>query len=245
MRESRWSALSSALPSARVAFALGLCVLASSAAAHDYWIERTADGYAMFQGHVHSSHKGEDRVPYDPNIVKRVACVQARGEVSEREPVRAYPVRVSGSCSALLVEMWPGYWSQTLTETINKPKSEVPGAVRGWRAEEAVKRVDEWTPRLMRPLSDGLELSLLEDPFRLKPGDKLRLLVTWRGQPRRGVAVAYDGNARGVTGADGEANIRIRHRGVQVLSASFEEASQDPQADKVLRGTILQLELSK
>jgi len=72
------------------------------------------------------------------------------------------------------------------------------------------------------------------------------VLATWRGQPRRGVAVAYDGDTRGVTGADGQANLRVRHGGLQTLAASFDETvTSDPQADKVVRGTILQLELPK
>lgn len=230
---------------AYLAVIVGLVLLATPAAAHDYWIERSDDGYTLFQGHVYASHKGEERVPYDPAIVERIACVRADGDVTTLEPVRAYPVRVSARCSAVLIEVSSGYWTQTLTETIQKPKSAVLGALRGWRSEEAVKRIDLWTTRVALPLSDGFEMVPLEDPFRLKPGDKLRLLVTWRGQPKRGVAVAYDGNARGVTGADGQANIRIRHGGVQTLSASFEEAVQDPQAEKVVHGTILQLELPK
>lgn len=228
-----------------VAVASGLVSLTNAAAAHDYWIERSGDVYTLFQGHVYSTHKGEERVQYDPMIVKRVACARAEGDVTTPEPVLEYPVRVSARCLALFIEASLGYWAQTLTETIQKPKTEVRGALRGWRSEEAVKRIDVWMPRLAQPLSDGLEIVPLEDPFRLKPGDKLRLLVTWRGQPRRGVAVAYDGNARGVTGPDGQANIRIRHGGVQMLAASFEEAVQDPQAEKVVRGTILQLELPK
>jgi nickel transport protein len=227
---------------AGLALAVGL---ASPAAAHDYWIERSGDGYTLFQGHVYSSHKGEERLPYDPAIVKRIACVRPEGDITTPAPMRVYPVRVLARCSAVLIEVSSGYWTQTLTETIQKPRTEVRGALRGWRSEESVKRIDMWTPRVARPISDGLELILREDPFGLKPGDKLRLLVTWRGQPRRGVAVAYDGNARGVTGADGQANILVRHGGVQTLSASFEEAVQDPMAEKVVRGTILQLELAK
>ena len=223
----------------------GLAALSNAAAAHDYWIERGSDIFTLFQGHAYSTHKGEERIPYDPIIVKSVSCARAEGDVRSLAPVLEYPVRVSARCLALFIEVSSGYWTQTLTETIQKPKAEVGGALRGWRSEEAVKRIDAWIPRLAQPLSDGLEIVPLEDPFRLKPGDKLRLLVSWRGQPRRGVAVAYDGNARGVTGADGLANIRIRHGGVQMLAASFEEAVQDPQAEKVVRGTILQLALPK
>lgn len=221
-----------------------LALLAGSASAHDYWIERSGDAYTVYQGHVYSKHEGESRVTYDPSIIKRAVCAQD-GAVTPLEPARSYPVRFNARCGAILVEVSSGYWAQTLTETMPKPRNEVRGAIRGWRSEEAVKRVDRWTPALARPLSDGLEITLVEDPFQLKPGDKLRLLVTWRGKPRAGVAVAYDGNARGVTGADGQANVRIRQGGIQMLSASFEEPLQDPLADKIVRGAILQLELPK
>jgi len=223
----------------------GLVVVCAPAAAHDYWIDRDARGYTLFQGHVHSSHKGEDRVPYDPAIVKGILCARATTEVIAVMPMRAYPVRAEARCDAVLVHTNTGYWTQTLTDTVNKPKSEVRGALRGWLAEETVKRVDAWTPAAARPVSDALELTPLENPFSLKPGDKLRVVATWRGQPKRGVAVAYDGDARGVTGTDGQINIRIRRMGVQMLSASWDEAGGDANADKIVRGTILQFELAR
>lgn len=231
----------------RLATAAMLALVApGTASAHDYWLERSGDGYALLQGHAYSSHQGESRVPYDPAIVKRVTCAQADGDARTVEPQRAYPVRVGGPCTAVLFEVSSGYWSQTLSETVQKPKTEVRGALRGWRSEEAIKRIDAWTPGTAKPLSEVLELTPLEDPFRLKHGDKLRVLVTWRGQPKRGVAVAYDGDTRGVTGADGQANLRVRHGGLQTLSASFDETLQsDPQAEKVVHGSILQLELPK
>jgi nickel transport protein len=218
-------------------------LLGSPAAAHDYWIERAGDEYVLYQGHVYSTHKGEDRVPYDPAIVKRVACIRPEGDVAAPEPGRTYPVRVSGRCAAVLIDASSGYWTQTLTETVQNRKTEVRGALRGWLSEEAVKRIDAWIPSVAQPITDGFELVPLENPLALKPGDKLRVSATWRGQPRRGVAVAYDGDMRGVTGADGQANIRIRHGGVQMLSASFEETVREPNADKVVRGTILQFTL--
>lgn len=230
---------------ARLAASVVATFLIAQAFAHEYWIERSETAYSLFQGHAYSTHKGEERVPYDPASVKRALCLKMDGSIAAPAFTRSYPARVAPSCAALLFEVSSGYWSQTLSETVQKPKSEVRGALRGWRAEEWVKRMDTWTPRLSQPLSDGLELTLTDDPFGLKPGEKLRLLVTWRGKPQSGVAVAYDGDARGVTGADGRANLRIRHGGVQTLSASFEEAIQDPQADKVVRGSMLQLELPK
>jgi len=217
--------------------------VAMSAHAHDYWFERDTKGYTLLQGHVHSTHAGEARVPYEPSIVKAVQCLRAGGDLVALAPVRAYPVRIEEICAAVLAQTNSGYWSQTLGETVNKPRSEVRGAVRGWLAQETVKRIDAWSAAAARPLSEGLELTPLDDPFALKPGDKLRVLATWRGKPRRGVAVAYDGDTRGATGGDGVVNIRVRHTGVQIFSASFEESVREPNADKIVHGTILQFDL--
>jgi hypothetical protein len=38
-------------------------------------------------------------------------------------------------------------------------------------------------------------------------------------------------------------NIRIRHPGTQILSASFDENVREANADKIVHGSILQFEL--
>jgi len=226
------------------ALACLLLAAAPMAAAHDYWVEKNAGAYVLFQGHVHSTHKGEERVPYDPAIVKAVVCANEAGN-SAPPAGKTYPVRVSGACAAILFELSSGYWTQTLTDTVPKPRNEVRGALRGWRSEESIKRLDAWTPASAKPLGEGLELLPLDNPFTLKPGDKLTVQVNWRGKPRRGVAVAYSGDARGVTDAQGRVNVRVRHGGVQIIAASFDEALSDPLADKVVRGALLQFDLPK
>ncbi|MCK7577697.1 MAG: hypothetical protein MZV65_19130 [Chromatiales bacterium] len=59
------------------------------------------------------------------------------------------------------------------------------------------------------------------------------------------MAVAYDGEPRGGTDADGRINIRLRHGGVQLISASFDEPLQDARADKAVRATVLQFQLAE
>jgi nickel transport protein len=57
------------------------------------------------------------------------------------------------------------------------------------------------------------------------------------------VTVAYHGDPRGVTGDDGRVNLRIRHKGLQLISASLEEPLQSNKADKRVRSTILMFEI--
>lgn len=217
----------------------GLC---GDAFAHDYWLEGVGNRYVLHQGHRHSAHAGEAQVPYDTGIVKRARCA---GDSASKELPRptAYPARFEGPCAALVIDIHSGYWSQTLTGTVNKPRSTVSGALRGWLAYESVKRIDRWTPTTAKPLGDGFELVPLENPLSLQPGDKLRLQAVQQGRPKAGVTVAYDGQPRGVTGADGKINLRVRHGGEQTIAASFEEPVVDANADRILHGTILQFVL--
>jgi nickel transport protein len=228
---------------------VGLSIVAVGASraalAHEYWLERDADAYVLYQGHLYSAHEGEARVPYDPAILRDAQCLRASGKAERLAVPPRYPLRLGGACSAIFLQVASGYWSQTLTGTVNKPKTEVFGALRSWSSEESLKFLAAWHPALTGPLSTGLELVPLENLLKLRAGDKIRLLVTWQGKPKPGVAVAYDGNARGVTDDQGLINLRVRHAGTQVVSASFEEPLQDPRADKVVRATILQFELKE
>lgn len=221
--------------------ALALCV-GSMALAHEYVIEREGDAYVLYQGHLYAAHAGEERVAYDPAIVQQTYCVRTGGELVRVPPATAYPLRVNAPCAAVFVQASSGYWSQTLAGAQNKPKTEVAAALRSWLSEESIKLVETWTPILAAPLTQGLELVPLADPRTIAVGDKLRLRALWRGKPKAGVTVAYQGDPRGVTGDDGTVNIRLRQSGTQVISASFEEPLNDPKADKIVRATILQFQ---
>lgn len=222
--------------------AVALACLTAAAAAHEYWIERDAGAYVLYQGHLYASHAGEARVPYDPGIVRQTHCLRPNGERVQPQPPAAYPLRLPGACAALFVQTASGYWSQTLTGTVNKPKTEAAGVLRSWRSEESIKYIETYSPALAVPLTGGFELVPLNDPFQVALGDKLSVRATWQGKPKAGVAVAYHGDTRGVTGADGTVNIRLRAPGTQVLAASFEEPLKDTGADKIVRATILQFE---
>jgi nickel transport protein len=136
-----------------------------------------------------------------------------------------------------------GYWSQTLTGTRNQGKDELFGVLRSWQALESVKRVEIWSERLRDPFSTDLEIVFTENPFALTVGEKLRLTAVFRGEPAKGVTVAYHGDPRGVTGDDGRINLRIRHKGLQLITASLEEPLDSEKADKLVRSTILMFDI--
>jgi len=222
---------------------LGFC--ACPAWAHDLWISHEGTNYILYQGHAHSAHAGAEVVPYDPAIVKSAHCLRLAGGVKPLAVGRSYPVKLSGECAAVLVTLSSGYWTKTAWETRNAPKSGIAGVLKSWQSEEAIKRIDRWTPGSAKPLGKGLEITPQSDPFKLSVNDKLTVLVTENGRPQAGVPVAYQGDTRGASGADGTVALRIRHGGVQLISASLETPLANGKADSLIRATALQFELPK
>jgi nickel transport protein len=229
---------------AKLALSVSVLLLAQAAVAHDYWFERSAEDYLLHRGHRFSQHQGAREVPFDPKIVTGAYCLR-KGDADPLPAVvgEGYPFRVQGPCVAVMVTADSGYWSQTLTGTKNQAKDELFGVLRSWRALESIKRVETWNERLQDPFSTGLELVFTDNPFALAVGDKLRLTAVLDGKPAQDVTVAYHGDPRGVTGDDGRVNLRIRHKGLQLITASLEEALKSEKADKRVRSTILMLDI--
>lgn len=213
--------------------------------AHDLWLEQSGKHLILYQGHRHSAHAGAETMEYGKNFVTSATCLDAKGAKRPLAIVGASPWTASGDCAALIVEVSSGYWSKTPWETKNVPKSEAPGAIKSWLSQESVKRLETWNAALARPLSDGLEIVPTTDPFALKPDDKLTVQVFFAGKPQANVPVAYHGDPRGATDASGRIAIRLRHAGMQLLSASLERPLADGQADVEMRAATLQFELPK
>jgi nickel transport protein len=222
---------------------LPMALIALPAAAHDLWLEKEGGGHVLQQGHRTAAHAGAERVPYAPDFVKQALCFDERGKSRPLALVAAYPARIPGDCTVLFVAASSGYWTKTAWETKNAPKTGISGVLKSWRSEDSVKRVNRWSAALARPLTRGLEITTVDDPFRLSVDDKITVRVTLDGQPRAGVPVAYDGATRGATGEDGTVVLKIRHGGLQMIAASLETPLEDGQADTLVRAATLNFEL--
>ena len=217
--------------------------LTATARAHDYFFERSGEDLVLHQGHEASAHAGDAAVPYDASIVQDARCIGGDGHLRTLPKPADSPARFAGDCALLFVATSSGYWSETAEGTVNKPKTEAPGALYSWHSEESVKLIDRWLPSAAAPLGLGLELTPSDDPLKAERGDKITVRVTWNGEPRAGVAVAYDGEPRGVTDATGAINIRLRQGGRQLISAGFDEPLKGEQADSAVRATVLQFRI--
>lgn len=229
----------------RSLFCLLLLGCATFAWGHDLWLEPDGDAYLLLQGHRHSGHAGAETEVYDAQAVTRALCIDSAGGRRELVPGQVSPVRLPGPCAVLWVRYVTGYWTKTAWATKNVPRTGLSGVLRSWHAQESIKRIGQWSAAAGKPLGVGLELVPLSNPLKLKPGDKLRVLVTDDGQPLAGVPVAYGDDMRGVSGADGEISIRLRRAGLQLISATVETPLNDGKADVSLRSASLQFEFAR
>jgi nickel transport protein len=211
--------------------------------AHDLWLERENGDHVLYQGHRHSNHAGNDRVAYEPEIVKTITCADEAGARRTIDPPTMYPARIAGPCAALHVLTSTGYWTRTTQGLRNQPRSELTGVIRSWESLEGIKRMKSWSPALAAPLSDALEITPLDDPAALAPGNPLRLLITLAGQPQEGVAVTRDGDFQGVSDATGQVSVHLKRGGLRFIGARFEEPRADGLADTTLHYATLMLEL--
>jgi nickel transport protein len=224
-------------------FALLTACAIAPAAAHDLWLEKEGKRWTLYQGHRPGGHAGAEMLAYGGSFVTDARCYDARGGQRPLAVLGDSPWSASGDCAALQVEVSSGYWSKTPWETKNVPKPQAPGALKSWLSRDALKHIERWSPLFAQPFSIGLDLAPTTDPFALKPGDKLVVRVTREGQPLAGVSVAYDGDPRGETDPDGRVAIRLRHPGVQLISASVELLLKDGKADVEILAATLQFEL--
>jgi nickel transport protein len=220
-------------------------LLAGPACAHDLWLEKEPGGLVLNYGHKHSGHEGAQSMVYRPEWVKEALCFDEQGARVTFDAQAAYPYRMRGECAAAWVMTSSGYWTKTPYGTENVPKGEARMAIKSWLSFESVKRLDRWSAALSKSLTQGLEITSLNDPLALHEGDKLRLLITFEGQPVEGAVVAYDGKPRGESGADGAVNLRIQHGGFQVVQASLSRPDTSGKADEVVHTANLNFELAE
>jgi nickel transport protein len=221
-----------------------LLIFACHAQAHDLWIERQGSSHALHYGHERSAHEGAKKLEYKPGWVRTAACFNTAGKDLPAELRHGYPTTLKGDCATSWFLASSGYWSKTPYGSRNLPKTEAGPVLDSWLSVESVKRVDAWGEALARPLTRELEIVPLADPLRLKAGDKLRLAVYLAGKPATGATVAYFGLPRGVTGNDGQLNVRLKEAGLQLIQASLETPLADGKADRLVQATALQFEVA-
>ena len=160
-----------------------LVLVSATASAHDLWIERAPGGLAVCYGHGRSGHGGAALIGLEPTSVLRVDCFESDGRSVEAAVSYDGRVLIQGACAAAFALVSTGYWTKTPEGTKNLSNQDATRPMRSWRSIETVKRIDEWSDVFSSPLTRDFEITTLENPLALRPGEKARLLVTLAGAP--------------------------------------------------------------
>lgn len=225
--------------------ALGLLwALVPEVSAHDFWVERSGQGFLLIFGH------GDQKAEFDTSKVKAVKAFGPGGaeiEVRREKKGQGLFLQPLERPSWIFAEIDNGYWSKTIYGWRNLPKRKASRVVEAVHSFYYSKALVSWSDALQSPVSSAqLDIVLLKNPFELKAGDSFPIKVFYRGKPIAGVEVeGRDHEIVSTTDKDGMARVRMI-RGHQLISLSHKEpVKDDPDADYLSFTATLTIEVGK
>jgi hypothetical protein len=224
------------------ALLLAALLVPAPARAHDLWLER--EGATLV---LRSGHRGGELLAIDPARVRSASCLE-RGAVRDLLPGATFApkeVRLPGACGAASASFDGGSWSLTPDGEVNRPRTQVPDAVKAWASRQFAKWVDPAAPGSAAPLGDELELGPVTDLARAREGDKVTVRLLHQGKPAAGAVVAIDHKPLGETDGAGEARVRLRTSGVETISATLRRKVATPVADTVVLEASLSFQVAR
>lgn len=227
----------------RLTLAAAALLAPALAAAHDLWLK--GDGAALV---LRYGHRGGEALVIEPARLKAVRCLEG-GATRELLPGATFApreVRLPGRCDAASATYDAGFYTLTPDGEVNRPKDQVPQAVKAWASRQFAKWVDARSPAAARAaLGDELELVAVSDLSRARQGDKVTLRVLSGGQPVSDAVVAIDHRPLGETDRAGEIRVRLRAGGVETITATLRRAVATPQADSLVVEASLSFEVAR
>jgi uncharacterized GH25 family protein len=222
-----------------------ILVVASTVSAHDVWITVEQDPTGSLRAIVHHGHPGDRKTP-DPDKLFEFNML-ADGQ-STRSLLPGIKSASQGGIPVLITEPMAkernlvllaarydnGYWVKTQNGYRNTNKRQVPDSEESLYSMKFAKALI----RTNEAAADGygtlighrLELVPLSNPFGVKPGDVLKVLVHFDGKPLSGVGVeAGDGVTpmdekdipRYQTNGEGVVFVQIAKAGPQLLVVDY------------------------
>lgn len=222
-------------------FFLILVLFSNLLFSHDIWIEKVGKDFFLNYGHHKHGHSQEEKLPYKVENVMEVKCFDKDLKIINVKVSKEYPLKVEGDCAFIYILYSSGYWTKTPYGTENVPKNKANVPIESWFSYESAKWIGSFTKS--EPISEKLEIVPLNDLFSLKVGDKMRFKIYFNKKPISNVPVEYYGKVLGVTDEEGNINIKLKEKGIQLINASFTEIVNAEDKDKIIYGTSLSFEV--
>lgn len=213
-----------------------LVAISLPALAHDLWIEKENGEYVLHYGH----HDG-DALPIEGAKVRYIQCLDDSGKKSDllsSAAIEPKSVRFKAACKCLSVFYHCGFYSLTPDGEKNVPKNQAKDVVRSWESREFIKFLNNGVCET--PLGDELEIIPVSDIQKVHAGDKITVRVLYQGTPAASALIAYSDHTLGEVDSNGEARVRLRQKGTQVIKASLKRSLNSPEADNLMLSATLQ-----
>lgn len=140
-----------------------------------------------------------------------------------------------------------GYWVETHKGFVKGDRMSAKGIVfSSLHSIKMTKTLFSWSESMTKPVGEVYEIVPLKNPFSLKVGDSLPILVLENGKPASGVSieVANHDELQVKTDNEGKVLIPIKAKGLQIIAASFEKTLfDDPKATTLFIQSSLTFEL--
>lgn len=222
-------------------FFMVLVLFSNFLLSHNLWIERVGKDFIFIYGHHKHVHSEEEKLPYKVENVLEVKCFDKDLKIINCKVLKEYPLKVEGDCACIYILYSSGYWTKTPYGTENVPKNKANMPIDSWLSYESTKWIGNFIKS--EPISEKLEIVPLNNLFFLKVGDKMRFKIYFYKKPAPNVPVEYYGKVLGVTDEEGNINIRLKEKGLQLINASITENVKAEDKDKIIYGASLSFEV--
>ncbi len=208
---------------------VALMSMSAAAVAHTAWLipaGNTGEWRLLFGGH------GGELEPSVPDKLKTVEAVDesATALAVERRTDRSdVSITVSGEPAIITVHYDNGIHSTGLTgKAVEKPMTEVTGAVRGVNAQKYGKTIVRWVPIITRPVGQPFEVAPLSNkPARA--GIPMSVMVWLDGKPAAGIRIGLsEEEVTATTDSQGVATFTPKAGFNKLWAGKRIEGSSDP-----------------
>ncbi|MEY3220011.1 MAG: hypothetical protein RIT27_1368 [Pseudomonadota bacterium] len=219
-------------------------ILNSICYAHEIWFLDEGNAQVLHYGHFTAAHQGAQTIDYPATYLKQTLCLDQNQQTLSPQISQTSPIQIGGNCALTYALLSSGFWTKTLEGSKNLPKNQVNHPLKSWQSFESIKRIKIWHTGFIKPVTQTLELLPLQNPLSLNLNDKVSLKLVHNGQPVKNAIVLYLGQPRGQTDDNGEINIRLKEKGLQLIQATYRQPSDGLQADEIVHTTHLLFEIA-
>lgn len=212
---------------AALALAGGLA-LPFSAQAHYAWLLKLHGAHTVVYGH--SPSNSDAYKPSKVGVARGISNGKMQNLKITRHKDYATVDADADKTGIVGIVLDNGFWAQKANgEWVNKPKTEVPGAVKGSRTfKYSTAYLNSREPA--KPFGFDFEMIPITNPAKLKQGDMLTVQVLYKGKPLPGASVTPDvfgGGHKVKTDGQGKATLRIPNKVFNAFEASYRVPMQD------------------